>query len=223
MTIDLGPRLPLWGLVALIMTLAGCASVPERQPLPREYTAKAGIPGVPEARFWGDEWPTFSTERFATFTESDFRRDFPSSYDRPHNYLAISGGGANGAYGAGLLVGWSASGTRPEFNMVTGVSAGFERVLEIEGVGYRAEMEGKTLVMHLGYSHSIPVEPPANVAFEVEERGRIVRIRGIDKQVVGQLAANIRELRPPEPYKGKGVRYQGEYIRRKAGKAGKAK
>jgi large subunit ribosomal protein L6 len=108
-------------------------------------------------------------------------------------------------------------------NMVTGVSAGFERVLEIEGVGYRAEMEGKTLVMHLGYSHSIPVEPPANVAFEVEERGRIVRIRGIDKQVVGQLAANIRELRPPEPYKGKGVRYQGEYIRRKAGKAGKAK
>lgn len=124
MTIDLGPRLPLWGLVILIMTLAGCASVPERQPLPREYTAKAGIPGVPEARFWGDEWPTFSAERFATFTESDFRRDFPSSYDRPHNYLAISGGGANGAYGAGLLVGWTASGTRPEFNMVTGVSTG---------------------------------------------------------------------------------------------------
>ena len=127
MTIDLGPRLPLWSLVALIMSLAGCASVPERQPLPREYTAKAGIPGVPEARFWGDEWPTFSAERFATFTESDFRRDFPSSYDRPHNYLAISGGGANGAYGAGLLVGWTASGTRPEFNMVTGVSTGRSR------------------------------------------------------------------------------------------------
>lgn len=107
-------------------------------------------------------------------------------------------------------------------NMVTGVSDGFERVLEIEGVGYRAEMDGSTLVMHLGYSHPIRVEPPANCEFAVEERGRIVRIRGIDKQVVGELAANIRKMRPPEPYKGKGVRYQGEFIRRKAGKTGKA-
>jgi large subunit ribosomal protein L6 len=107
-------------------------------------------------------------------------------------------------------------------NMVTGVSQGFTKVLEIEGVGYRAEMEGNKLVMHLGYSHSIPVEPPPNVQFEVEERGRIVRIRGIDKQVVGQLAADIRKLRPPEPYKGKGVRYEDEKIRRKAGKTGKA-
>lgn len=106
-------------------------------------------------------------------------------------------------------------------NMVTGVSEGYERILEIEGVGYRAEMQGKTLVMHLGYSHEIPVEPPDDVEFVVEERGRLIRIRGIDKQVVGELAANIRKLRPPEPYKGKGVRYQGEYIRRKAGKAGK--
>jgi len=106
-------------------------------------------------------------------------------------------------------------------NMVTGVNTGFERTLVIEGVGYRAEMNGKTLVMYLGYSHNIPIEPPPDVAFEVEERGRIVRIRGIDKQVVGQLAANIRELRPPEPYKGKGVRYADEHIRRKAGKAGK--
>ncbi len=106
-------------------------------------------------------------------------------------------------------------------NMVTGVSTGFERTLVIEGVGYRAEMEGKNLVMYLGYSHNIPIEPPPDVEFAVEERGRIVRIRGIDKQVVGQLAANIRELRPPEPYKGKGVRYADEHIRRKAGKAGK--
>jgi len=106
-------------------------------------------------------------------------------------------------------------------NMVIGVSEGFEKVLSIQGVGYRAEMEGKTLVMHLGYSHPIPVEPPENVEFVVEERGRIVRVKGIDKQVVGELAANIRKLRPPEPYKGKGVRYQGEYVRRKAGKAGK--
>ena len=107
-------------------------------------------------------------------------------------------------------------------NMVTGVSDGFERVLIVEGVGYRAEMEGKTLVMHLGFSHPIPVEPPQHVAFAVEERGRIIRISGIDKQVVGQMAANIRGLRPPEPYMGKGVRYDGEYVRRKAGKAGKA-
>jgi large subunit ribosomal protein L6 len=106
-------------------------------------------------------------------------------------------------------------------NMVIGVSQGFEKVLTIEGVGYRAEMQGKALVMHLGYSHSITVEPPENVEFVVEERGRLIRVRGIDKQVVGEVAANIRKLRPPEPYKGKGVRYQGEYVRRKAGKAGK--
>jgi large subunit ribosomal protein L6 len=107
-------------------------------------------------------------------------------------------------------------------NMVVGVSEGFERVLTIEGVGYRAEMDGKTLVLYLGYSHTIPVEPPPDVEFVVEERGRVIRIRGIDKQVVGELAANIRKMRPPEPYKGKGVRYEGEIIRRKAGKAGKA-
>ena len=124
MTIHSLKILSRWATVSLLLTLAACASTPERQPLPREYTTKAGIPGVPEARFWGDEWPTFSTERFATFTETDFRREFPSSYDQPHNYLAISGGGANGAFGAGLLVGWTATGKRPEFNMVTGVSTG---------------------------------------------------------------------------------------------------
>lgn len=106
-------------------------------------------------------------------------------------------------------------------NMVVGVSEGFEKVLTIEGVGYRAEMEGTTLVMHVGYSHPVPVEAPQDVEFVVEERGRLIRVRGIDKQVVGELSANIRKLRPPEPYKGKGVRYQGEYVRRKAGKAGK--
>jgi len=107
-------------------------------------------------------------------------------------------------------------------NMVTGVSQGFERTLTVEGVGYRAEMEGTKLVMHLGYSHPVPVEPPPNVQFVVEERGRVIRVRGIDKQVVGELAAYIRKLRPPEPYLGKGVRYEGEFVRRKAGKAGKA-
>ncbi len=107
-------------------------------------------------------------------------------------------------------------------NMVTGVSTGFEKALVIEGVGYRAEMQGKTLVMHLGYSHPISVEPPAGIEFSVEERTRTIRVRGIDKQAVGETAAFIRKQRPPEPYLGKGVRYENEIIRRKAGKTGKA-
>lgn len=108
-------------------------------------------------------------------------------------------------------------------NMVVGVSEGFKSVLEIEGVGYSAEMRGKDLVMKLGFSHDVVVEPPADMSFAVEERGRVIIVQGIDKQAVGQIAANIRAWRPPEPYKGKGVRYRGEYVRRKAGKAGKAK
>jgi predicted patatin/cPLA2 family phospholipase len=113
-----------WVTIALLLILTGCASTPERQPLPPEYTLKAGIPGIPDARFWGDEWPTFAAERFETFTVADFQREFESVYEKPHNYLAISGGGANGAFGAGLLVGWTATGERPEFSMVTGVSTG---------------------------------------------------------------------------------------------------
>jgi large subunit ribosomal protein L6 len=106
-------------------------------------------------------------------------------------------------------------------NMVVGVSQGFTRRLLIEGVGYRAEMKGDTLVLSLGYSHPIEMDPPKDVSFVVENRGRLVIISGIDKQVVGEVTAKIRKQRPPEPYKGKGVRYDGEQIRRKAGKAGK--
>jgi large subunit ribosomal protein L6 len=106
-------------------------------------------------------------------------------------------------------------------NMVVGVSEGYQKVLEIVGTGYRAELQGKGLKLELGFSHSVLVEPPKDVTFEVEDRGRKITVLGIDKQVVGQVAADIRKLRPPEPYKGKGVRYQGEYVRRKAGKAGK--
>lgn len=109
-------------------------------------------------------------------------------------------------------------------NMVTGVSEGFRISLEIEGVGYQAELVNPTtLNMKLGYSHEVIVNAPENVTFEVpkEQRGRLLHVDGIDKQVVGQIAANIRELRPPEPYKGKGVRYSNEIIIRKAGKAGK--
>ena len=113
-----------WVTVALLLILTGCTSTLERQPLPPEYTLKANIPGIPDARFWGDEWPTFAAERFETFTVADFHREFDGVYEKPHNYLAISGGGANGAFGAGLLVGWSATGERPEFSMVTGVSTG---------------------------------------------------------------------------------------------------
>ena len=106
-------------------------------------------------------------------------------------------------------------------NMVVGVSTGFEKVLEIEGVGYRAEMNGEKLVLYMGYSHPVPVEPPEGISFVVEARARQIKVSGRDKQQVGQVAANIREVRPPEPYKGKGIHYLGEKIRRKAGKAGK--
>ena len=106
-------------------------------------------------------------------------------------------------------------------NMVLGVNDGYVRVLRIEGVGYRAAMEGKTLVLNVGYSHPIYFEPGKDMSFEVEDRGKTIRVFGIDKQLVGETAAQIRKTRPPEPYKGKGVRYDGEYVRRKAGKAGK--
>ena len=107
-------------------------------------------------------------------------------------------------------------------NMVQGVSAGFERILEIEGVGYRAEMNGKNLVLNMGYSHPVVMEPPEGISFDVETKARLVYVRGFDKELVGQIAANVRSVRPPEPYHGKGLHYQGEKIRRKAGKAGKA-
>jgi large subunit ribosomal protein L6 len=106
-------------------------------------------------------------------------------------------------------------------NMVAGVSEGFSKTLEMQGVGYRASMQGKDLVLAIGFSHPVTVNPPANIEFEVEGTTRIV-IRGINKEQVGQVAADVRKIRPPEPYKGKGIRYVGEYVRRKAGKAGKA-
>jgi large subunit ribosomal protein L6 len=107
-------------------------------------------------------------------------------------------------------------------NMIHGVSTGFERVLEIEGVGYRAEMNGKNLVLYMGYSHPVEMEPPAGISFDVEQKARQIFVRGFDKELVGQIAANVRNVRPPEPYHGKGLHYLGERIRRKAGKAGKA-
>lgn len=106
-------------------------------------------------------------------------------------------------------------------NMVIGVSDGFEKVLQIEGVGYRPELDGEELILYVGFSHDVRVAPPEGIVFDVDTRARIIRVQGIDKQMVGHVAADIRKIRPPEPYKGKGIRYQGEYIRRKAGKAGK--
>lgn len=106
-------------------------------------------------------------------------------------------------------------------NMVTGVSAGYNKVLQIEGVGYRAEMSGNRLVLYVGYSHPVYFEPDNGISFNVEERGRKVTVSGIDKEYVGEIAARIRKQRPPEPYKGKGIRYEGEIVRRKAGKTGK--
>ena len=106
-------------------------------------------------------------------------------------------------------------------NMVRGVSSGFEVVLAVDGVGYRSEMNGKNLVLHVGYSHPITVEPPAGIAFEVDLKTRQIKVLGFDREIVGQIASEIRRVRPPEPYHGKGIRYAGEKIRRKAGKAGK--
>jgi len=106
-------------------------------------------------------------------------------------------------------------------NMVEGVSKGFRRSLEITGVGYRATKAGEKLNLSLGFSHPVVFEPPQGIAITVEGQNKI-HIDGIDRQAVGQVAADIRDLRPPEPYKGKGIRYEGEVIRKKLGKAGKA-
>ena len=102
-------------------------------------------------------------------------------------------------------------------NMVQGVTDGFEKRLEIQGVGYRAAMRGTALELNVGYSHSVVKDAPAGITYEVPSQTEIV-VKGIDKQQVGQIAAEIRKVRPPEPYKGKGIRYQGEYVRRKVGK-----
>jgi len=106
-------------------------------------------------------------------------------------------------------------------NMVVGVSEGFTKTLELQGVGYRATQAGQGVTLAVGYSHPVEVTPPDGIQLEVEGTSR-VHVRGIDKELVGQVAANIRKIRKPEPYKGKGIRYLGEYVRRKAGKAGKA-
>ncbi|MFS0689632.1 50S ribosomal protein L6 [Sporosarcina sp. Marseille-Q4943] len=105
-------------------------------------------------------------------------------------------------------------------NMVTGVSKGFERTLELVGVGYRAQLQGKKLVLNVGYSHPVEFTPEEGVEVEVPANTKIV-VRGINKERVGALASNIRQVRPPEPYKGKGIKYEGEQIRRKEGKTGK--
>jgi large subunit ribosomal protein L6 len=102
-------------------------------------------------------------------------------------------------------------------NMVEGVTKGFEKRLEIQGVGYRAALRGQALELAVGFSHPVVVDPPAGITFEVPTATEIL-VKGIDKQRVGQIAANVRAVRPPEPYKGKGIRYQGEYVRRKVGK-----
>ena len=106
-------------------------------------------------------------------------------------------------------------------NMVTGVSDGYRKVLLIENVGYRAEMNGDQLVLYVGYSHPVYFNPDNGISYAVEDRGRKVIVSGIDKEYVGEIAARIRKQRPPEPYKGKGIRYEKEIVRRKAGKTGK--
>ena len=111
--------------------------------------------------------------------------------------------------------------TRANFNnMVVGVSEGFQKALELIGVGYRAQLQGSKLVLNVGYSHPVEITPPAGVTVEVPANTQVI-VKGANKEEVGELAANIRGTRPPEPYKGKGIRYVGEYVRRKEGKTGK--
>jgi large subunit ribosomal protein L6 len=107
------------------------------------------------------------------------------------------------------------------YNMVVGVSTGFEKVLEVNGVGYRAEMSGTDLMLFVGYSHPVKVVPPMGIRFETDAKTRQIKVQGYDKELVGQVAADIRKVRPPEPYQGKGIKYLSEKIRRKAGKTGK--
>ena len=112
--------------------------------------------------------------------------------------------------------------TRANFNnMVVGVSEGFQKALELIGVGYRAQLQGSKLVLNVGYSHPVEITPPAGVTVEVPANTQVI-VKGANKEEVGELAANIRGTRPPEPYKGKGIRYVGEYVRRKEGKTGKS-
>jgi large subunit ribosomal protein L6 len=107
-------------------------------------------------------------------------------------------------------------------NMVIGVTEGYSKTLEIRGTGYRAELQGKTLVMSLGFSHPVVIKPPEGIEFESNPRSSTITVRGYDKEMVGQVAAEIRDWRPVEPYLGKGIRYQDEVVRRKAGKTGQA-
>jgi large subunit ribosomal protein L6 len=102
-------------------------------------------------------------------------------------------------------------------NMVEGVTNGFQKRLEIQGVGYRASLRGTTLELAVGLSHPVTIDPPAGITFEVPTPTEVI-VKGIDKQQVGEIAAQVRKVRPPEPYKGKGIRYEGEYVRRKVGK-----
>nr|QUE30000.1 ribosomal protein L6 [Erythrocladia irregularis] len=108
------------------------------------------------------------------------------------------------------------------YNMIHGVSTGFTKELEIQGVGYRSQLEGKTLILNVGYSHPVKIEPPQGIQITVQNNTAIT-IQGIDKEMVGQIASKIRSVRQPEPYKGKGIRYKGEVVLRKVGKAGKSK
>ena len=138
----------------------------------------------------------------------------------PHTHIEVSDGAAHVHRKAESKTARAMHGLMRSLvaNMVTGVSKGFSRVLEIQGVGYRAEIKGKDLVLSVGYSHPVPMAIPTGLEVSLEGQTKIV-VSGASKQQVGQFAADVRKVRPPEPYKGKGIRYQGEHVRRKVGKA----
>ena len=183
-----------WPSLFVLLILVGCSSTPSREPLPEELIEKAEISKISEFRFWGDESPSsVSFENLGKYTESDLESNFPATYKKPHNYLAVSGGGANGAYGAGLLYGWSKSGTRPEFTMVTGVSTG-ALTAPFVFLGSKYDETLKTVYTTISTKDIVKKESRTGVIFKI--------IRGV-------LKATITDI---EPFKKTIAKYITEEI-----------
>ncbi|MDH3638656.1 MAG: patatin-like phospholipase family protein, partial [Gammaproteobacteria bacterium] len=185
-------------MLIIACTLGACATAPKRTPLPVELTTKAGIPGVPEARFWANEWPKFSLERFQTYSEAEFQAEYAGIYGRPHHYLAVSGGGANGAFGAGLLLGWTASGTRPQFTMVTGISTGaLTAPFAFLGSGYDDQLKAvytTTTTDDVIKKRSVFKAPFSDAVTDTRPLRRLIA-RYINEDVIEAIAAEHRKGR----------------------------
>ncbi|WP_160152280.1 patatin-like phospholipase family protein [Microbulbifer sp. ALW1] len=185
--------LPLIGI--LLMGVAGCVSLAERNPVPAALSGAAHVDGVRDARFWGDEWPKFSKSMYANHTAEQLREEYPAIYGKPHDYLAISGGGANGAFGAGLLVGWSAAGTRPEFTMVTGVSTGaLMAPFAFLGSAYDHQLERLYTAIStrdIAVKHNIITTLLGNSAFDTSPLKALIA-ENVDAELIDAIAREHR-------------------------------